>query len=306
MYLVNLVLIPLFFFLFSCGGSPTETLYLPESLPSEDTIKETLSSDTHLSLLNEKATSLGKTLQEWKEWEKSLVTDKEINTYWQTEKKQFQSSFPDTDAIDRIRESIRMRIVWSRIFHKTNLSFKQKPTYQSKSNILSKINLQNSPRFGKMNSKWVIVEWSDYLCGFCKQTFPHTKKLLSKYKSEINYIHKDFPLDGDSDESLIPLAVSRCLWEKDPTHFSDHMELLYQHAKKMTKGENIQVSQWDFFEECNSKNSNARYLDLVKNDWEEAKKFGVSSVPTFWVNGRWIVGALDSETWEKVLKDTKP
>ncbi|TGM52109.1 oxidoreductase [Leptospira biflexa] len=299
-------LIIMIFLYLSCGGSSFESNYLPESLPSEDSIKETLSSDVHLSQLNEKAHSLGKNLQEWKESEKSLVSDQEINTYWQREKVRLRNSIPDTDAIDRLRESIRLRIVWSRIFHKTNINIKQKPIYQSKSNLLTQLDVQYSPQFGNKKAKWVIVEWSDYLCGFCKKTFPHTKNLLLKYKTQIHYIHKDFPLDGESDQSLIPLVVSRCLWEKDPTQFSLHMQLLYAHANHLAKGEAISSNHWNYFTECISQTSNARYRNLVEADWEEAKKLGVSSVPTFWVNGRWILGALDAETWERVLEDTKP
>ncbi|TGK93063.1 thioredoxin domain-containing protein [Leptospira levettii] len=294
------------FYFFSCSETISENRYLPESLPSEELIKETLSSEIHLNQLNEKAKSLGYTLQEWKETEKKLVSEMDINRYWGSEKKQLRSSIQDTDAIDRLREMIRVRIVWSRIFQKTNISIKQKPFDQSRASLLSKINLSFSPQFGQPNSKWVIIEWSDYLCSFCKETFPHTKKLLTKYKNQIHYIHKDFPLDGDTDQSLAPLVVSRCLWENDPVHFTEHMQNLYANAKTMIKSEVPIPNQSSVWSECDSQRETKKYLDLVKKDWEEAKKLGVTSIPTFWVNGKWIVGALNQDTWERVLKDTSP
>lgn len=295
----------LFFFIFSCSEPLSENRYLPESLPSEESIKETLSSEIHMNQLNEKAKTLGITLQEWKETEKKLVSELDINHYWSSEKHQLRSSMQDTDAIDRLREMIRIRIVWSRIFKKSNISIKQKPFDQSRATILSKINSKFTPQLGQPKAKWVIIEWSDYLCGFCKETFPHTKIILTKYKNQIFYIHKDFPLDGESNQSLAPLVVSRCLWDRDPNHFTDHMQNLYSHARTMLKSEDPIPNQSSVWSECDSQRETKKYLDLVKKDWEEAKKLGVTAIPTFWVNGRWIVGSLNTESWERVLKDTK-
>lgn len=299
--------IPLLIFLlltFFCSGTSDESRYLPDSLPSEESLKETLANEDHLRVLNEKASSLGFSLQKWKDSEKQFVTDREINVYWNSEKKQLRTNFPDTDSIDRLRESIRMRLVWSRIFQKANIQIKQKPIHQNQTQFLTKLDLKSSPQFGNAQSRWVIIEWSDYLCGFCKDTFPHTKKILKQYQNQVFYVHKDYPLDGDSIESLAPLVVSRCLWEKDPIHFTDHMLVLYKHAKSMIHGEPLPVFSSDLLAECDSKREVGKYLNLVKKDWEEAKKLGVTSIPTFWVNGKWIVGALNEETWKKVLKDT--
>nr|WP_232420624.1 thioredoxin domain-containing protein [Leptospira vanthielii] len=276
-------------------------MYLPENLPSEETVKHSLSSDSNLSILNTHAQLQKKTLTEWKEWERSNVSEKEINLYWQKEKKILPMHIDDTDVIDRQRDSIRNRIVWSRIFHKAGVSLKQKTT---NSNLLKQLDVKLSPKFGSPNAKWVIVEWSDYLCTFCRDSFPHTKNILSKYKSQIFYVHKDFPLDGDSDEGLLPLAFGRCLWEKDPDHFQNHIQLLYSNSKKIMRGEDLQVLEWKSFQECQAKNFSQKYISQVRSDMKEGAAFGVSSVPTYWVNGRWIVGALNAETWERVLKDT--
>lgn len=294
----------IFILFISCAGNPAENLYLPDNLPSEATIKETLSSDSSLAKLNSYARILGKTLTEWKESERSLVTEKEISSFWQKEKKSLTLSIGDTDSIDRQRESIRIRIVWSRMFHKAGLPLKQKPANVFNANLLKKLDLRSSPKFGSQNSKWVIVEWSDYLCNFCRDSFPHTKNLLAKYKSQIFYVHKDFPLDGESNEGLRPLALGRCLWEKDPGNFQTHMQLLYSQSKKIMRGDELQVTEWEPFQECQAKTLSSKYISQVRSDMKEAAALGVSSVPTFWVNGRWIVGALNAESWERVLKDT--
>ncbi|TGL87132.1 oxidoreductase [Leptospira congkakensis] len=298
---------PFIFFIilfFSCEESPRKDVFLPESLPSEETIKLSLSSDSHLAKLQSVAKSEGRTLTAWKERERSLVTDEEISKFWTLEKKSLPREVSDTDSIDRLRESIRIRIVWSRIFHRAGVQWKEKSFEIGRNELLKKISIKNSPKFGSLDAKWVIVEWSDYLCNFCRDTFPHTQNILKKYKSQILYVHKDFPLDSDSEEGLLPLAMGRCLWKRDSKNFPLHMQLLYGNSKKITRNENIKVAEWESLTECQSKELKSKYFALVKDDLKEAAAFGVSSVPTFWVNGRWIVGGLNAETWERVLKDT--
>ncbi|WP_322113285.1 thioredoxin domain-containing protein [Leptospira kanakyensis] len=304
MNLMPILVIVFFFQLFSCGENPKQDRFLPETLPSEEVVKLSLSSDSNLAKLREVANIKGQTLTEWKESERSFVTDQEISKYWSVEKKILPREISDTDSIDRLRESIRIRIVWSRLFHKSGLKWKEKSYEIGKKEILAKLNLKSSPKFGSSSAKWVVIEWSDYLCNFCRETFPHTKNILSKYKSQIFYIHKDFPLDGDSEEGLLPLALGRCLWEKDPERFTFHMQGLYANAKKIYKGEDLYVSEWGSYPDCQPQNLKSIYFEKVRIDMKEAAALGVNSVPSFWVNGRWVVGALNAETWERVLKDT--
>lgn len=294
----------LLFVFVSCGEVAKQDSFLPENLPSEEIVKLYLSSDSYLEKLNVHARTLGRTLPEWKDWERSQVTDKEISKYWPKERKSLPPEISDTDAIDRLRESIRIRIVWSRLFHQAGIQWKEKSFETSRADLLKKLDLSFAPKFGSSDAKWVIVEWSDYLCNFCRDSFPHTKTILSKYNSQIFYVHKDFPLDGESDEGLLPLSFGRCLWEKDPEHFQAHMQLLYLNAKKIMRGDDLQIPEWLSFGECQPKGLSRKYISQVHRDRKEANEFGVSSVPTFWVNGRWIVGALNAESWEQVLKDT--
>ncbi|PJZ44891.1 thioredoxin domain-containing protein [Leptospira brenneri] len=293
-------------FFFSCGEPVTEDRFLPDSLPTEEVVKDSLSADSYLRKLQEAAKLEGKTLSEWKESERGQVSDQEITKYWQMERKSLPREGSDTDAIDRLRESIRIRIVWSRIFHKVGLPWKGKSTRILDQDLLKKLDLRNSPKFGLLdkNTRWVIVEWSDYLCNYCRETFPHTRSMLSKYGSKIFYVHKDYPLDDESKEGIFPLAVGRCLWEKDPNQFPNHMQVLYTNAKKIFRGETFSVVGSESLESCQKVDLDTKYFDQVRKDMKEASALGVSSVPTFWVNGRWIVGALNAQTWERVLKDT--
>jgi hypothetical protein len=285
------------FFLFSCNEPKIESFYLPEKLPSEAVLKEALSSDKNLVKLRQVAQTKGLVLESWKDLEKGKVSEKDIGLYFRQEKQSRSSEILDTDGIDRQRESIRKRIVWSRLLKEAGIAWKESssmPVYD----LLSKLNLKNSPNIGVAKARWVIVEWSDFLCTFCKQTYPHTKKILEDYKGKVHYYHKDFPLDTDSEEGLLPLAQGRCLWDQTPNTYEKDIESLYKSGKfAMPAG-------GDFPAACAPQKLAGKYFDRVKADYLEATSMGIVSIPTFWVNGRWIKGALDEIAWKRILTET--
>lgn len=57
--------------------------------------------------------------------------------------------------------------------------------------------LEDDPRFGQVDARLAIVEFSDFQCPFCtrhnKQTLPHIKDTYVK-TGKVQYVMKDFPL----------------------------------------------------------------------------------------------------------------
>ncbi len=283
-------------FLF-CQPQKEVKQFSPEKLPSENTIKQNLSDQNHIRKLGDKASEKGLTFEEWKQDVRKKVTQEEISFYYSRERKATSFDSFDTDAIEKKRNSILVRLAWARMFEEANIRWKENSTQIDK-DLLSKLNLSHSPRLGHSKSKWTIIEWSDFYCTFCKQTYPHTQKILDQNKGQIFYIHKDFPLDADSDEGKLPLAFSRCLWNEDPSHYQNNVKKIYNNINNLMEGTTIDIKT------CLIQNLDPKYLRLVNADYKEAKTLGIDSIPTFWVNGRWIVGSLDEKSWAKVLNET--
>ncbi len=286
-----------FLFLLSCESETQAPKFLPDNLPSEEVIKQVLSSDKNMTKLRNRAMEKQVTLEEWKKLVRQEVTDPEISRYSALERKSASIGEFDTDAIDKKRESIRIRLAWSRMLSEANISWKEHSA-SPEQNILAKIKLNLTPTVGKSPAKWTIVEWSDYHCTFCKQTHPHTRKILENYKGQVLYYHKDFPLDSESDEGLLPLAFARCFWEKDSSHYVRHTIDIYENINHL---ENLKTEAGL---DCDPKKLDRKYFKIVLDDFEEASRLGVGSIPTFWVNGRWIVGSLDEKTWARILRET--
>ena len=83
--------------------------------------------------------------------------------------------------------------------------------------ILNKENLLNgSTLLGDPNASITLIEFGDYQCTFCYKFHDDTmKKIYEKYvkKGEINFIYKDFPLNGA--RSILASEASYCAQNQD-------------------------------------------------------------------------------------------
>ncbi|MER2605171.1 MAG: DsbA family protein [Siculibacillus sp.] len=159
---------------------------------------------------------------------------------------------------------------------------------------------------GKADAKVTIVEYASMTCGHCahfhEAVLPHLK---SKYidTGKVRLVYREFPLD--------PLAaavsmLSRCA----PTERYFDMTGLYYRTLKQWAGASDPVEalfqlsrQADFtrdsFKTCLT---NQKLLDdLTAGRTRASEKYKVDGTPTFFVNGRKVVGISTPEEMDKIL-----
>ncbi|WP_411823346.1 DsbA family protein [Leptospira sp. 'Mane'] len=292
-----------------CGEDSKQTsLYFPDTLPSELSVKKTLSKDENLKKLQLVSKSKGVSPEEWKEMEKNKIDDSQINRYYAMERTGSSGFETSIDMIDSKREGIRRRLAWARIFKNANISVSQdEASYLP----LSKINLQNSITIGnRNNAKWTIVEWSDFNCSFCRKSHPASSAIRKKYGKDIFWIRKDYPLESDTREGLLALSVMRCVHFERPELYWQSLDSIYELKRFSihTLEEKLEAGSLpqNTIKLCTSEESIARFEKVVQMDHSEAVSLGVGSIPTILVNGRFVVGALDLISFEKILKATFP
>ena len=152
---------------------------------------------------------------------------------------------------------------------------------------------------GTSSPKVTIVEFSDFKCPFCAQSFPKTRELSIKYKNDIKIIYRDFPLN----EISIDLAISaRCAGEQDL--FWLMHDKLFQHQGEINTKENIinlaksiglNITQ---FQKCLS---SGKYKNHIQRDFSDGTNLGVSGTPTWFINGNKLEGNLSIEAWEEII-----
>ncbi|MDF3818356.1 thioredoxin domain-containing protein [Leptospira sp. 96542] len=273
--------IAIFCSLFFCSAENAKIEVL-NNLYSELEIKQLLSdSEVITSLKDFTNEKYGLGLEEWKLKEKEKVSDFEITHFIKLESK---GIFP-IEVLEKERERIRTRIVWTRILNEVGV--KPKPSLM----VIPDPNIV--PNIIVKNPKWTIVEWSDYNCSFCKKSFPENKKIQNRYEGKISWYYLSFPLEPDNKEGRKYLTIARCLWKKYPEQYESLQTQLYKKEIVNHLG-------------CVTEKELAPFDELVVKDYKKGSAIGVRSIPTFQINGRWIVGAMDLQSWEKALKQTEP
>lgn len=154
-----------------------------------------------------------------------------------------------------------------------------------------------------------MYEFSDFQCPFC-QNFWNTsyKQIKSKYidtgKITFIYRHSPLPFHQNAQKSA---EASECanaqgkFWEYHDLLFanskSDGAGLEITDLKKYAKDLGLNTSKFD------SCLDGGEMSKVVEEDSNLSKSIGVSGTPTFFINGKQVVGALPYAEFEKTIEE---
>lgn len=163
-------------------------------------------------------------------------------------------------------------------------------------------------RLGDENAKVQIVEFADFQCPFCgrhhQQVAP---EIIKNYvdTGKATYVYKHLAFLGN--ESVWAAIAAECA--ADQGKFWDFHDYLFTHQngenggafnkdKLIGFGQELGLDMTKF-EACVQ--SDATY-DRVRADTEEGQKLGVVSTPTFFVNGKPLVGLTSPDEFKQVIE----
>lgn len=74
---------------------------------------------------------------------------------------------------------------------------------------------------GNPNAKVTVIEYSDFECPFCKRHAPTMDQILAKYKDDVNYVFRHFPLsfhanaqkEAEGSECVAELGGNDAFWK---------------------------------------------------------------------------------------------
>jgi protein-disulfide isomerase/uncharacterized membrane protein len=149
----------------------------------------------------------------------------------------------------------------------------------------------------------VIVEFSDFQCGFCKRNHQMIEELRLRRPDVVSVIHRNFPLDPACNEAvervMHPLAcraaeAAECadaqgLYEPMAKVLFDNQDRLFEtHLAKLAERAGLDPV---LFDECMQKRIT---LGKIVSDSREGKRLEITSTPTLFLNGRRIRGTFDA------------
>ncbi len=163
---------------------------------------------------------------------------------------------------------------------------------------------------GDVNAPVVVIEYSDYKCPYCALFSNDTMPLLkSKYIDTglVRFEWRDFPVLGDqSVEAAVAAraaAEQGLFWEFNESLFSsapDNGHAEYTRESLTDTAKRVGVPDLDKFA---ADLDNAELKDLVMKDLQEGISAGLTSTPTFVIDGMAVPGAQPFEVFEQVIDE---
>jgi protein-disulfide isomerase len=161
---------------------------------------------------------------------------------------------------------------------------------------------EDDPIKGNEDAPITIIEFADFQCPFCQrhaeETYP---RLIEQYGDQIRFVYKDFPLSSIHPEAYPSALAAQCaqaqnkFWEYHDLLYSARLELGRETYLAYAEELGLDVAA---FTTCLDDQT---YAETVQEDYNFGQELGVSSTPTFFVNGVAVVGAQPYEVFAEII-----
>ena len=158
----------------------------------------------------------------------------------------------------------------------------------------------NNYWLGSSKPKITIVEFADFNCPLCQNSFPNIREISLKYKNDVKIIFRDYPIY----ENSINLALAaRCAGEQGL--------FWLMHDKLFARQGEFELSQLPDFanqiganlNKFNDCLKNEKYLNDIKKDYADGESLEVTGTPTWFINGYKIAGDIPHDLFIQIIEE---
>jgi protein-disulfide isomerase len=172
----------------------------------------------------------------------------------------------------------------------------------SVSTAVYKVDLGAAPLRGARQPKVTIVEYCDFQCPYCKGAQPVLGQVLAQYGQDVALVWKHMPLPIHKQAALAALAAEAAhaqgkFWEMHDLLFANQGALERPSLEKYAQDLGLDLVKFK------------AGLDVIKpgnvvdGDAQQAQRLALSATPSFFVNGRSLVGAPPLEGWKALIDE---
>lgn len=191
-----------------------------------------------------------------------------------------------------------------------NAAAPQAPAAPNPEEVLKSLDMGHFPVKGQEDAPVTIVEFSDFECPFCGRFYADTlSQIVTEYidtgKAKLYYRH--YPLSFHPNATPLALA-SECA--NDQGKFWEMHDIIFEATAAGTSSTATAdtMKQWavdlglnaDTFNNCLD---NKTHQDKVDEDFEAGGAVGVSGTPTFYINGKQLVGAQPFSAFKAIIDE---
>ena len=154
---------------------------------------------------------------------------------------------------------------------------------------------------GPADALVTIMEFSDFQCPSCKRAQQALGQVMKEFDGQVRLVHRDYPVP--SHKGAFPAAeAARCAAAQGA--FWEYHDLLFVAQPDFARDDLLRYAERiglerASFAECLD---TARFRDAVEQDMTEGRALGITGTPTFFVNGRRLVGAMPVEAFRQAVR----
>jgi protein-disulfide isomerase len=165
-----------------------------------------------------------------------------------------------------------------------------------------KIDLGNAPVKGPKNAPVTVVAFSDFQCPFCSRAVPTLKEIEDKYKGKVRIAFKNLPLDFHNNakpaaEASLAANEQGKFWEYHDKLFANQQQLDRPSLEKYAQELGLNMTKFKLAMDS------GKFRKQVEDDAKQGAAVGASGTPTFFVNGKSIVGAQPFSAFQPLIDE---
>lgn len=175
---------------------------------------------------------------------------------------------------------------------------KEQPASQDSGNIADHI-------FGNKDSKVTLIEYGDYQCPGCGSAYPNLKAVAEKYKGQLAFVFRNFPLTSIHPNALAAAAAAEAAglqgkyWEMHDKLYEGQNSWQGLNASQRTNffasyANELKLDIAKFKSDLTNPDINKK----IDYDIALGKKARVTGTPTIYLNGK----EVDNDTWSDASK----
>ncbi len=163
---------------------------------------------------------------------------------------------------------------------------------------IANIDVTGRPVEGSPNAKVTIVEFSEHLCPYSKRAQSTVAQIMKDYDGKVKHVYMHYFIHGEPPKKSA--VAAECAG--DQGKFWEYTALVFSDQKVDADSLNAKAVQLNLdmakFSACIA--SPAKLAEVERQN-ALGQQNGVSGTPTFFINGRMIVGAQPYESFKPLI-----
>ena len=159
--------------------------------------------------------------------------------------------------------------------------------------------MEREHALGADDADITLVEYGSYHCPYCKGAHDVVSNLRDRFGERLRYVFRHRPITGD-ERALRAAELAEYAHESAGRFWEAH-DALMQRGAGLAESDLEEVAE-QLGLDRGDQQAWSRARERVREDRESARRHGVTSTPTFLINGRRYEGAWDEQTLAEALR----